>query len=238
MSVCPEISKYYRCLIRTGVGTSVAHLICERTRRRAADPIGIETVIPRSGDQRAVAINIDTTRSRAAPGQVRSPSPVYQVATRAERDLARCRCRCGRWSHGRSGRWCRSRRGRRCGCRSRCRRRGRRRRRRTHRLPIMEGILLRTAADSHAPVHPCVQVIGRGAGIIIVARISRLDPRVRLQRQWSDYVREGIVRQPGPSVIGGSARPHPVTWRAGAGWLATGSCPLSLIVPDGKEATS
>jgi len=81
-------------------------------------------------------------------------------------------------------------------------------------------------------------LVGRGAGIVIVACIGRLDPRVWLQRQWSDYVREGIVRQPGRSVIGGSARPHPVTRRAGAGWLATGSCPLSLIVPDGKEATS
>jgi len=91
MSVCSEISKCYRCLIRTGVGTSVAHLICERTRRTVSDPIGVETVVPLSGDQNAVAVNIDAVRSRAAPGQVRSPSPVYQLATCTERDSSRCR---------------------------------------------------------------------------------------------------------------------------------------------------
>ena len=127
-----EILKCQRNLVRTGVRTSVAHFICERARRGAADAIGVETVVPGGGDQAAVAVNVDTVRSRAAPGQIRSASPVYQVATRTERDLARCRCRCERWSHGRSGRRCGSRRGcrcgRRCGCWARCRRRGRCRR--------------------------------------------------------------------------------------------------------------
>jgi hypothetical protein len=72
-----QISKYHRYLIRAGVRTCTAHLICKRARGASADPIGIETVIPGRGDQAAVAVNVDTIRSRAAPGQVRSPSPAY-----------------------------------------------------------------------------------------------------------------------------------------------------------------
>jgi hypothetical protein len=168
-------SKRHRCLIRTRAGACVAHLICERARATAADPIGVETVIPCRGDQRVVAINIDTIGSRAAPGQVRSASPVYQVATRSECDLtrrsrgrcswSRCRCRCC----GGSSCWCCGR----CRCRRRC----------TYRLSIVKGILLGTAANSYASVYPCMEMlVRRGAGIVIVARISRLYPGIRLKR--------------------------------------------------------
>ena len=122
-------------------------------------------------------------------------------------------------SHLNSRRWrgrcggCRRRRrcgcGSRTGCRSRCGR--------TCRLPIMEGILLGTAADGHAPVHPCMKVlVGRGGGIVIVACVSRLYPGIGLKWKGSDYVRKRIVSQPGRTVIGRPARPHPVTRCAGA----------------------
>ena len=84
-----EILECHRSLVRTGIGASVGHFICERARRAAADAIGVETVIPGGNDQRAVAVNVDTIRSRAGPGQVHSPSTAYQVATRTKCDLAR-----------------------------------------------------------------------------------------------------------------------------------------------------
>ena len=53
----------------------------------------------------------------------------------------------------------------------------------------MKGILLRTAADAHAPVHPCMEVLVRGSGgIVVVARIGRLDARVRLCGQRANHV--------------------------------------------------
>ena len=64
----PPQSERHRRLIRTGVRACVAHLICEAARAIAADAIGVEPVIPGSDDQRAVAVNIDPIRSRAAPG--------------------------------------------------------------------------------------------------------------------------------------------------------------------------
>jgi hypothetical protein len=64
-----EILECHRSLVRPGIGASVAHFICERARRAAADAIGVETVIPGGSDQRAVAVNVDTIRSRAGPGQ-------------------------------------------------------------------------------------------------------------------------------------------------------------------------
>ena len=57
-----------------------------------------------------------------------------------------------------------------------------------------------------------------------------------MQRQRGDYVRKRHVGQPGHAVVGRLARPHPVARGAGAGGLATGRCPLSLVVPDGEEA--
>src|SRR5262249_56916239 len=103
--------------------------------------------------------------------------------------------------------WC-------CRRRGRCRRRRRRRRRRwcTDRLSIVESILLGTTTNRYAPVHPCVKVlVGRGTGIVIVTRIGRLDPGVRLRRQRANYIRERLVRQPTHAIVGGTARPHPLT---------------------------
>src|SRR5512144_861914 len=69
--------KYHCRLIRTALTACVAYLIRKRAGRRAADFIGEETVVPGRNDQRAVAVNIDLTGSRAAPRQVRSAFPTY-----------------------------------------------------------------------------------------------------------------------------------------------------------------
>ena len=44
------------------------------------DGIGVETVVRRVDEQRAVAINIDGGRSRPAPREVHSVSPLHLVA--------------------------------------------------------------------------------------------------------------------------------------------------------------
>jgi hypothetical protein len=72
-----QILKYHRCLIRTGLSSCIAHLIRKGAGRRATDFIGVETVVPGANDQRAVAVNVDPIRSRAAPRQVRCPFPTY-----------------------------------------------------------------------------------------------------------------------------------------------------------------
>jgi hypothetical protein len=89
--------------------------------------------------------------------------------------LRRCSCGC----RCRSGRCRRSGSGRRCRCR----------RWRTYGLPIVEGVLLGNAANGYPPVHPCMQVlVGRGAGIVVVARIGRLNAGVRLCGQRANHV--------------------------------------------------
>jgi hypothetical protein len=72
-----QILKCHRRLIRTGLSASIAHLIRKGAGRRATDFIGVETVVPGGNDQRAVPVNVDSIRSRAAPRQVRCPSPAY-----------------------------------------------------------------------------------------------------------------------------------------------------------------
>jgi hypothetical protein len=69
--------KCHGVVVRTGLSTRVAHLIRKDARRRTTDLISLEPVVPGRKDQRAVAENVDLTRSRAAPRQVRSPFPTY-----------------------------------------------------------------------------------------------------------------------------------------------------------------
>jgi hypothetical protein len=80
-------------------------------------------------------------------------------------------------------------------------------------------------------------VIGgyRGA-VVVVARIGRLDAVIRLCRERGDNVRECIVRQPRRAVIGGFARPHPVT---GNGRVAPGAAStLARVIPRRQEAAA
>lgn len=74
---------------------------------------------------------------------------------------------------------------------------------------------------------------GNGGAVVIVARIRRLDARIRLRRQRRDYIRERIIRQPTHAVIVRLARPHPVTWNTGATTGTTGA--LARVIPCRKE---
>jgi hypothetical protein len=125
-----QISEYHCRLIGTGLSTGIAYLIRKGARRRATDFVGVETVVPGGNDQRTIAINVDPTRSRAAPRQVRSAFPTYQVTLRSQCDLGRCRRRrsscgsrsCRSWARGDRScrgscsccRWCGGGRSRRC----------------------------------------------------------------------------------------------------------------------------
>src|SRR5438552_391899 len=72
--------------------------------------------------------------------------------------------------------------------------------------------------------------------VVVITCVSRLDPWVRLFRQWGDYVREHVVRQPACAVIVGLPRPHPVTRSA---WVASNAaCALTRVIPCRKEGAS
>ena len=70
----------------------VAHSIRVGAMAMSTDGIGVETVIEGVRDQRVVAVNVHSARSRAAPGEVHRLSPLDFVATRTQPD-ARCRSR-------------------------------------------------------------------------------------------------------------------------------------------------
>jgi hypothetical protein len=114
-----------------------------------ADGVSVKAVIRGSDDQIAVPINVDLLDVAPPPGKIHSALTLHFVASRTERDLARCRC--GSRSDGGCG--CRSWRGsgtrRRLWCR--CRRCYT-----TYCLSIVEGVLLGTAANglrAHLPMH-------------------------------------------------------------------------------------
>src|SRR6266446_7853357 len=72
--------------------------------------------------------------------------------------------------------------------------------------------------------------------VVVITCVSRLDPWVRLFRQWGDYVREHVVRQPACAVIVGLPRPHPVTRSA---WVAcNAACALTGVIPCRQEGAS
>ena len=64
-------SECHRCLIRTGVGASLAYLIRVGVMATAAGGVSVETVVFRRGDHHAVAVNVDlrrdSPRSRRGP---------------------------------------------------------------------------------------------------------------------------------------------------------------------------
>src|SRR6266550_2792852 len=72
--------------------------------------------------------------------------------------------------------------------------------------------------------------------VVVITCVSRLDPWVRLFRQWGDYVREHVVRQPARAIIVGFARPHPVTRSA---WVASNAvCAFARVIPCRQESAS
>src|SRR6267378_2167006 len=135
----------------------------------------------------------------------------------------RCRC-CSCWRRTS----CRSRRrgwtGRRCW---------------THRVSIGVGILLRCTVDRVASVHPRSDVLRKYCGaVVIVARVERLNTRVALQRQRTDYIRGRFVSQPGHAVIGRLPGMHLITEGGRIARLATGRYPWRLVIPRGEESSS
>ena len=72
----------------------------------------------------------------------------------------------------------------------------------------------------------------RGA-VVVVSRVSRLDPRVRLRWQRSDDVREHVIWQPARAVVVGLARPHPVTRNGRV--TSSAACALASVIPRRKE---
>src|SRR5438067_1777510 len=60
----------------------------------------------------------------------------------------------------------------------------------TYKLPIGEGILLGGAVDGYAPVRPRSDMPSQDRrAVVVVACIRGLDPRVRLRRERTDYIR-------------------------------------------------
>jgi hypothetical protein len=143
----------------------------------AARRIGVKPVIWRRGDHGVVAVDVDITADRPAPGEVYRMPPLHLVAARSKRDLSGCCCgrRSWAWSYS-----CRRSRGRCRRWRWRCS---------ACRLSVVEGILLGTAADRDTPIHPRAQVlVWRRVAVVVVAGIGRLDARIRLGRQWTNYI--------------------------------------------------
>src|SRR2546430_9115299 len=77
----------------------------------------------------------------------------------------------------------------------------------------------------------CLVVI---AAVVVVARIAPYDAGVRLAGEWSDYVRERIVRQPRDTVIVRFAPPHPVTRNGRVPLGAAGT--LARVIPHREDS--
>src|SRR5205807_5743039 len=100
-------AKPYRDLVRAVLSARLADLVGVRALATHPNVIGVEPGdVRHSGNQHAVAINVDVVRSSSIPGEVHRLLPLHLVAARTERDLPRCRRRCSCWRWRRSRRWC------------------------------------------------------------------------------------------------------------------------------------
>jgi len=77
-AICRDLQtlKYHGRFVRTGLSARFANFVRETAMATTIDPIRVETVIPRSDDQRAVAIDVDAIRGRPGPGELSSPLSV------------------------------------------------------------------------------------------------------------------------------------------------------------------
>ncbi len=66
-------------------------------------------------------------------------------------------------------------------------------------------------------------------------RRRRSRSRSQARGQRADYVREGIVRQPGDAVVVGPARIHPVTRAVGACYASRCTPAITLVIPDRED---
>src|SRR5437762_11673929 len=110
-----------RDFIRAVLSARLAELVDVGALAAHPDVIGVETGdVRHSGNQHAVAINVDVVRGSSIPREVHPLLPLHLVAARTERDLPRCRSRRGCWCRCRC--WCGGRRWRRGGSGGRRRR--------------------------------------------------------------------------------------------------------------------
>src|SRR5437867_5786663 len=102
-------AKPYRDLVRAVLSACLAYLVGVGALATHPDVIGVEPGdVRHSGNQHAVAINVDVVRSSSIPREVHRLVSLHLVAARSESDLPRCRSRRRCWR--RSG----------CRCRRRC----------------------------------------------------------------------------------------------------------------------
>src|SRR5207247_2707531 len=105
-------AKPHRDLVRAVLSACTADPIGVRALATHPDVIGVETGdVRHSGNQHAVAINVDVVPGSSIPGEVHRLLPLHLIAARTERDLPRCRSRRGCWCRCRC--WCGGRRWRR-----------------------------------------------------------------------------------------------------------------------------
>src|SRR5215813_14092793 len=122
-------AKLHCDLVGAVLSACIADSIGVRALATRPDVIGVEPGdVRHSGNQHAVAINVDVVRGSSIPGEVHPLLPLHLVAACTERDLPGCHSRRSCWS--RSSCCCGCRRCCRCRCRCccgcSCRRRGRR----------------------------------------------------------------------------------------------------------------
>jgi hypothetical protein len=106
----PATAKPHRDLVRAVLSARFADLVGVGALPTRPDLIGVQTGdVRHSGNQRAVAINIDVVRGSPIPREIHRLPPLHLVAARTERDLPRCQGRtCRRGGCSRCCRcWCR-----------------------------------------------------------------------------------------------------------------------------------
>ena len=95
-------AKPHRDLVRAVLSARLADLVGVGALAAHPDMIGVETGdVRHSGNQHAVAINVDVVRGSSIPGEVHRLLPLHLVAARTERDLPRCRRRRSCWRRSR-----------------------------------------------------------------------------------------------------------------------------------------
>src|SRR5262252_11113242 len=87
-------AKLYGDLVGAVLSACIADSIGVRALATRPDVIGVEPGdVRHSGNQHAVAINVDIVRGSSIPGKVHPLVPLHLVAACDERDLPRCRAK-------------------------------------------------------------------------------------------------------------------------------------------------
>jgi hypothetical protein len=104
----------------------------------------------------------------------------------------------------------------------------------TYQLAVRKGVLLRRIVNGYPAVDPRSDMFGNYCRtVVVIACIGGVDPRIRLRRQRTYYVRQRIVNRPCRAIIGGLARPHSVARNLRVTARATGALPR--VIPGGQS---